>query len=241
MSSKSPPTLERAESEKVLDALKLNASTAKKTLKAVRNYCMALLMLDAGLRVGELVALRMQDLYFNSLPVNTIFIKPHQTKNKVAHEIPVSSRLAESLRAYFSAWFLCDQVNKLAFAFYSGSEDRPITTRQVGRIICAAGWKALGRPIHPHVLRHTAGSTWMRVTNTSTVQQMLGHKFLSSTQVYCHPNAEDKRRAIDSASHPLENHQPAEQLQQDQSQPDEHQAPKPVPASPLSSQPASHW
>ncbi len=241
MNSESPPTLERAESDKVLDFLRHNAGTANKARKAVRNYCMALLMLDAGLRVGELVSLRMQDLYFNSLPVRTIFIKPHQTKNKVAHEIPVSSRLAESLRTYFSEWFLCDAVNAEWFAFYSGSEDRPITTRQVERIICAAGWKALGRPIHPHVLRHTAGSTWMRVTNTSTVQQMLGHKYLSSTQVYCHPNAEDKRRAIESASQTAKPVEPVPEEEQDQSQPAEHQAPKPLPASPLTIRPVSHW
>jgi len=240
MSSESPPTLDNDECEKLLDVLKNNTHTPAKARKAVRNYCMALLMLDAGLRVGELVALRMQDLYFNSLPVNTIFIKPHQTKNKVAHEIPVSSRLAESLRAYFSEWFLCDVVNLEGFAFYSGSEDRPITTRQVERIICAAGWKAFGRPVHPHVLRHTAGSTWMRVTNTSTVQGLLGHKYLSSTQVYCHPNAEDKRLAIESASTLPSRLKAADQVLEDSTESAEHNRPGPQPAAQIGPLPGSH-
>ncbi|GAH53281.1 unnamed protein product, partial [marine sediment metagenome] len=62
MRTDSPPTLETADCEKVLDVLRFNAGTAKKTRQAVRNHCMALLMLEAGLRVGELVSLRMSDL-----------------------------------------------------------------------------------------------------------------------------------------------------------------------------------
>ena len=241
MSSESPTTLETEDCEKLLDTLLTNDRTPKKKLKAVRNHCMALLMLDAGLRVGELVSLRLADLYFNSVPVRSIHIKPNMTKNKVEHSIPVSSRLAESLRQYFSHWFLCDLVNNDSFAFFSGSEDRPLTTRQVERIIRAAGWKAFGRPVHPHVLRHTYASRLMRVTNSSTVQQLLGHKYLSSTQVYCHPNEDDKRQAIESASLQPETSSSAQQHQRPESQPAEPVNPGPVPASPLFSQPKSHW
>ena len=241
MSSKSPPTLETEDCEKLLDALLTDDRTAKRKLKAVRNHCMALLMLDAGLRVGELVSLRLADLYFNSVPVRSIHIKPNMTKNKVEHSIPVSSRLAASLCSYFDTWFLRDPVNNEAFAFYSGSEDRPLTTRQVERIIRAAGWKAFGRPVHPHVLRHTYASRLMRVTNSSTVQQLLGHKYLSSTQVYCHPNEEDKRLAIESASRPPDSGQPAEQQQQRPELPAEPNRPGPLPACPSVPRPASRW
>ncbi len=241
MSSESPTTLETAESDNLLDYLRHNAGTSNKMRKAVRNYCMALLMLDAGLRVGELVALRVRDLFFNREPVRNIIIKPHMTKNKVEHSIPVSPALSECLRVFFDIWWLNYESPEQKFAFTNVSTDRPITTRQVERIICAAGWKALGHPVHPHVLRHTFASRLMRITNSSTVQQLLGHKYLSSTQVYCHPNEDDKRRAIESASGPPGPVQSAEQQQQDQSQPVEHLAPKPLPASPVKSHPLSHW
>ncbi|MBA7630457.1 Tyrosine recombinase XerC [subsurface metagenome] len=241
MSSESPTTLETAESDNLLDYLRHNAGTAKKMRKAVRNYCMALLMLDAGLRVGELVSLRVQDLFFNREPVRNIIIKPHMTKNKVEHSIPVSQHLSEALRVFFDIWWLKYETPEQEFAFLSSKPDRPITTRQIERIICAAGWKALGHPVHPHVLRHTFASRLMRITNSSTVQQLLGHKYLSSTQIYCHPNEDDKRLAIEVASAQPNRSQSAEQQQQDQSQPDEHQTPKPLPASPLGTQPASRW
>ena len=241
MSSEPPPTLETPECEKLLDTLLTHATTAKKQRKAVRNYCMALLMLDAGLRVGELMSLRLCDLYFNREPVRTIFIKPNMTKNKVPHSIPVSIRLSKALTSFFIAWHFLDPDIAEQFAFCRPDSDKAITTRQVERIICAAGWKALGRPVHPHVLRHTFASKLMRVTNSSTVQQMLGHKYLSSTQVYCHPNEEDKRQAIEAASaQPLPS-QPNEQQHQQQNLPESFSNPGPQPASPSGSQRPSHW
>ncbi len=241
MSSESPTTLETADSDNLLDYLRHNAGTANKMRKAVRNYCMALLMLEAGLRVGELVSLRVSDLYFNRKPVRNIIIKPHMTKNKVEHSIPVSQRLSEALVVFFDIFWLNNETPEQEFAFLSSKKDRPITTRCVEKIICAAGWKVLGQPVHPHVLRHTFASRLMRVTNSSTVQQLLGHKYLSSTQIYCHPNEDDKRLAIESASHPSENRQPAEQQQKDQTESQEVQHPGPLPASQSGPQSASHW
>ncbi|MBA7479196.1 Tyrosine recombinase XerC [subsurface metagenome] len=241
MRSSPPPTLEGADCERILDALRSNSGTLKKTLLSVRNHCMALLMLEAGLRVGELVSLRMSDLYFNSVPVRNIIIKPHMTKNKVEHEIPVSDRLSESLCSYLNTCFRWDDVRGSDFAFTNVSTDRPITARQVERIICAAGWKALGRPVNPHMFRHTAGSKWMRVTNSSTVQHMLGHKYLTSTQVYCHPNADDKRQAIKQASLPVPPDQHSQQETEKPAEPANPSNPGPVPASPLFSPEKSRW
>lgn len=241
MSSESPPTLETEECAKLLDSLFSNASTPKKKRKAVRNHCMALLMLDAGLRVGELVALRLSDLFFNREPVRTIFIKSHMTKNKVEHHIPVSTRLSAALASYSKTWNLFGHEPIDAFAFRRRGFDDSITTRQVERIICAAGWKALGRPVHPHVLRHTAASRWMRVTNERVVQQLLGHKYLSSTQIYCHPNSDDLRQAIDKATVQPCQELSAEQQHQDEWPPAEQQPPRPLPASPQPAPSPSHW
>ena len=46
-------------------------------------------------------------------------------------------------------------------------------------------------------LRHTYATRLMRVTNIRTVQVLLGHRRLSSTQIYTHPDQEDKDKAID--------------------------------------------
>jgi len=241
MSSESPPTLESEECHKLLDTLLSNAGTSKKQRKSIRNYCMAMLMLDAGLRVGELVSLRMSDLYFNREPVRTLFIKSHMTKNKVEHSIPVSKHLSESLISYSTCLNCLDPERGDDFAFPRACGDKPISTRQVERIICAAGWKSFGRPVHPHVLRHTFASRLMRVTNSSMVQRILGHKYLTSTQIYCHPNEDDKRQAIDLATVQPDPELSSEHQQLGEPHPPGQQGPGAVPASPVKSQPASHW
>ena len=241
MSSESPPTLETEDCQKLLDSLRYNSGTAKKTRKAVRNYCMALLMLDAGLRVGELVSLRLSDLFFNMEPVRTIFIKSHMTKNKVEHSIPVSDRLSRALASYSETWNLFGPDPMDAFAFRRPGFDDAITTRQVERIIGSAGLKALGRPVNPHMLRHTAASRWMRVTNEAVVQRLLGHKYLSSTQIYCHPNSDDLRQAIDKATDQPGQERSSEKQQTEQLPFSEPEHRQPVPASPSKSPQVSRW
>ncbi|GAH69734.1 unnamed protein product, partial [marine sediment metagenome] len=49
---------------------------------------------------------------------------------------------------------------------------------------------------HPHMLRHTFASKLMRVTSMRTVQELLGHSSITSTQIYTHPNEDDKKKAI---------------------------------------------
>jgi len=81
-------------------------------------------------------------------------------------------------------------------AFYSVQPGQPLSERHVQRIISSASVKAFGRSINPHVLRHTFGTRLMRVTDMRTVQELLGHKSLASTQIYTHPNEQDKHKAI---------------------------------------------
>lgn len=193
-----PKTLTTEECEKLLTELKDWYNTSKQARKCIRNHTIALLMLDAGLRVGEVVQLRISDLYFNCQPVTSIIIRPEIAKNKTERTIPVSVRLSNALKKYcgdISKW-KSDFDNPYAFAPHL--TDLPLTTRQVERIIRAAAMKSLGRPIHPHILRHTFASKLMRVTDMRTVQELLGHANLSSTQVYTHPNSEDLKKAIDN-------------------------------------------
>jgi integrase len=52
--------------------------------------------------------------------------------------------------------------------------------------------------VRPHLLRHTAATTWLRQgTPRDTVQELLGHVSPISMQPYLHPNEQDKREAIE--------------------------------------------
>ncbi|GAI62545.1 unnamed protein product [marine sediment metagenome] len=165
-----------------------------------RNYTMALLMLDTGCRVGELVKLEQNQLVFNSTPVNALTILKHQAKNKHERTVPISSRLRTALEQMSRQWWITDHDHETRYAFYATWRMRPLTVRQAQRIITSAGKLSIGRDIHPHILRHTFATRLMTKTSMRVVQELLGHKNLSSTQIYTHPSGEDKRKAIDGLS-----------------------------------------
>jgi len=191
-----PKTLETKDCIKLLNELKCEQGTDRQRQLGIRNHCIALLMLDAGLRVGEVVKLRIGDLFYNSQPVRSIIIRKEISKSKRERQIPVSERLAEALKNCGETIWSGLIINSSSFCFYNNDAYKSMTTRQVERIISSAAERALGRPIHPHVLRHTFASRLMKVCDIRTVQELLGHKCVSSTQVYTHPDEEDKRKAI---------------------------------------------
>lgn len=163
-----------------------------------RNYTMALLMLDAGLRVGELIQLRQDQLWYVNGPVGSLTVEKLQAKNKRERTIPVTLRVHDAIERMHRDWWIDISALGVRYAFYRSTCGCPLTTRQVQRIIKAAGAQSLGRDIHPHILRHTFATRLMSKTSMRVVQQLLGHSNLTSTQIYTHPNNTDLQKAIDS-------------------------------------------
>lgn len=195
--AKKPKTLDSEQQMLLLDALLRTGAPSKTLRKGIRNHLIGCLMLDAGLRVGEVVKLRCSHLYFNNLPVKSLILTSDITKNHRERSVPVSSRLTVSLQKYFSLWLAPNYHDDVKFCFYVTDSLHPLTTRQVENIINTAALKVLGRRINPHMLRHTFASRLLRVTNMRTVQELLGHSCITSTQIYTHPNEDDKRKAIE--------------------------------------------
>lgn len=192
-----PKTLTVDESSKLLEALCFRNGTPGQTRKGIRNHCIALIMLDAGLRVSEVVGLKVADLIFNGKPVTSLVIRPEIAKNSRERQVPIGTRLSESLKEMDAFYWSPVLPSSNAFAFVSVRTNKPIVRRQVHRIISYAALRSIGRSVNPHTLRHTFASRAMRVTSIRTVQELLGHRNISSTQIYTHPNEQDKRDAIE--------------------------------------------
>lgn len=191
-----PPTLTGDELFLLFDELRKHSGSDASTRRALRNYTMALLMVDAGLRVGELVELQVSDLFVSNNPVNTLLIRSDIAKSGKDRTVPLSLRVRETVQQFFDLTRPSWSSDSWGFFFYSFTTRHPITTRQVERIIRTAALKSIGRPIHPHVLRHTFATRLMQRTNIRVVQELLGHSSIVSTQIYTHPNEEDKKQAI---------------------------------------------
>ena len=197
------PTLSISECQALLGALQPTPNTRKKALQGIRNRTIALCMLEAGLRVGEAVKLLVSDVYYNSVPVKTILVRREIAKNRREREIPCSSKLQEALKYYRPYFVLPHDENQPLFYKYREGRVRRLSTRQIERAITAAGMRSLRRPVHPHVLRHTFATRLMRVAGIRTVQELLGHSCITSTQIYTHPNMDDKKVAIEAMANNL--------------------------------------
>lgn len=193
-----PITLTTDDCDKLLDQLEHYPTGHTKTPMRIRNYCIALLMLDAGLRVGEVVHLDIDDLYFLNEARYQLRVREGIAKNHKERIVPLSKRLQKSIEAMQVHCWSNQPPFVPAFFHKYKKGYRILTTRQVERIIREAAMKSLGRPVHPHVLRHTFASRLMRTTNSRIVQELLGHQHISTTQIYTHPNQEDLKNAIDS-------------------------------------------
>lgn len=161
-----------------------------------RDTCVILLMLDAGLRVSEVSSLRRSDLLFGEGPVVDLIVRAAIAKNGVERIVPLSDRLREAIQNTTTVMWLQQEPQPDHYAFWTNNPTRPITTRQIQRIVKQICGYCLGIHVTPHMLRHTFATKMMHLTDIRTVQTLLGHASLISTQIYTHPSLSDLRKAI---------------------------------------------
>ena len=193
-------TLCHAEVRKLLDYLLQGGPRQRSPRNRCRDGGMVMVMLEAGLRVGELVELRLGDLLWEDEPVGAITVRAEIAKMGVERRVPVSVSLGTEIAIMRDLLWWPVSRDLQGYCFYRRRPDVHLTTRSVEVIVRRASMAALGRPVHPHMLRHTFATNLMRVAPARVVQELLGHADLRSTQVYTHPSGEDLAAAIMAAS-----------------------------------------
>lgn len=189
-------TISEPQSQLFLDCLRQDALLFHSPRDRLRNYTLCQLMLEAGLRVGEVLKLQYHDLYLMGKPVSTLKVRAKISKSKVPREIPISPVLDEALFDYYLCFFAHTCPAPVDYVFKSPMSHHPITARQVQRIVSAASMKSIGRYITPHTLRHTFGTQVLKRSNLRIAQILLGHVNLNTTQIYTHPDETDLRKAV---------------------------------------------
>jgi len=189
-------TLSNLECDKLLSQLITESTSPNQIRKSLRNQLAILLMLDAGLRVSEMLSIKIGKLWYSGTPAQAIEIEASISKNHQSRIVPTSKRLQGIIQLCHDQFWVNDINSPYFFAIPGKSGLEPLTARMVQHIVARASLAALGRKIHPHILRHTFATRLMRCTNVATVQRLLGHKSIQSTQVYMHPDMSDLQAAI---------------------------------------------
>jgi integrase/recombinase XerC len=171
------------------------------TILGKRDRAILELLYASGVRVSELVGLNLTDIDFNN---QTLRVKGKGRKERI---VPFGEHARGAIGAYLSVRGELlveadtDKIDPLAvFMNYQGTR---ITTRSVGRMIDK--YVKICADLHhisPHSLRHSFATHLLNAgADLRTIQELLGHARLSSTQVYTHVSM-DKLMEIYDKAHP---------------------------------------
>jgi integrase/recombinase XerD len=177
-----PRTLSPGEAERLIDA------AAGTTPRALRDSALVELLYGAGLRVSEAVSLDRAGVDLDERLVRTV------GKGGKERVVPIGRNAAEALRRYLSRGrpFL-DRKHRpeLFLNAQGGGLTRAGAFLILRRLAAKAGLEP--ERIHPHLLRHSFATHLLEGgADLRSVQEMLGHADLSTTELYTHVT--DRRR-----------------------------------------------
>lgn len=174
----------------------LLAQPSGKDFKGKRDKAMLELLYATGIRVTELVSLDIGDI---NLEIGYIICK-RQTKERI---IPIYPRAASALKEYINDErnFMLDESSDALFVNTNGTR---LTRQGFWKIIKSYAEKAnINKDITPHTLRHSfAAHLLENGADIKSLQEMLGHADVSSTQIYT-SIIKNKINEVYKNAHPL--------------------------------------
>jgi len=191
-----PKILSRAE----VDSL-IAACAEKNPHQAVRLECLIEMAYASGMRISELVGLRLDTVRRD--PAYLII----KGKGGVERLVPLNPSARAAIKEYLEIRpvFLPAGDKNNPFLFASRGADGHLTRRRVGQLLDEAALNAGIDParVSPHVLRHAFATHLLEGgADLRTVQTLLGHADISTTQIYTHVAGERLREVVES-HHPL--------------------------------------
>jgi len=163
----------------------------------LRDRAILEVLYSTGLRVGELVSLNMEDIDIWSEMVRA------RGKGKKERLAPIGRPAMEALNAYFEVRRPDPRRKGDGNAVFLNKHGTRLTARSVERMLTKY-IKILGLNIRttPHTLRHSFATHMLdKGADLRSIQELLGHASLVSTQIYTHLTAE-RLRAIYDKAHP---------------------------------------
>lgn len=135
--------------------------------KNKRHQLILNLLFYTGLRVSELINIRVKDINLNDMLIKVM------GKGRRERVVPIPSKIGELVKMFVT--------NKAPEEYLLSNSNRPITRRAVYNIVK----KYSGGKATPHVMRHTCATQLvLNGANIKLVQELLGHKNINTTMIY---------------------------------------------------------
>lgn len=161
-----------------------------------RNTLILELLYSTGIRVGELINIKIKDIEFTKKEIKIL------GKGNKERIVLFGSRCYELLNKYLNSFYRKYNINNNDYLLL-GVKGNKINDREVRKIVDEAVKRAgVKLNISPHVLRHTFATHMLNEgADLKSVQQLLGHESLSTTTIYTHISNE-RLRNVYLHSHP---------------------------------------
>ncbi len=188
---KLPHFLDPEEVEKLLEA------PARNTWEENRDRAILETLYSSGLRVSELVGLNQEDVdLFGGL----LRVRGRGKKERI---VPLGQMALKSLKNYLDQKPPREKGRSMKAPLYLNRSGGRLTDRSIRRLMLKYAKRiGLNREVSPHVLRHSFATHMLdRGADLRSVQELLGHENLSTTQIYTHVTTKRLKEAYDAA-HP---------------------------------------
>jgi site-specific recombinase XerD len=178
------------------ESKKLLASISPEEQNFIRDYSIATLFVNCGMRLSELTGLSLTSI---DLDARTMRLLGKGNKERIIH---INDACAFAISDYLAVRPECDTD-----ALFISRHKTRLTNRRVEQIIENALKESGldGRGLSVHKLRHTAATLMYQYGNADPIllKEILGHKSVSTTEIYTHINSDQVSQAMDD--NPLAN------------------------------------
>lgn len=194
-----PKSLARGEVEKLLQAPSIHSNdgpiSQRPDALALRDTAMLEMLYAGALRVSEIAGVKLEDL---KLELGYVLVRGKGDKERI---VPLGRAAMEALTTYLSAARQRLMNGKNCPWLFVGRGGRKLTRQRIWQMVTAASENA-GRHASPHMLRHSCATHMVENgADLRTVQTVLGHADISTTQIYTHV-ALDRLKNVYRKHHP---------------------------------------
>jgi integrase/recombinase XerD len=190
-----PKALGREEIETVLRGPAVTSDSKTALATAERDRAMLEVFYAGALRVSEIIGVKMEDL---KLDLGYVLVRGKGDKERI---VPIGRSAMEALGSYLSKARPVLVAGNTCRWLFPGRSARQLSRQSVWAMVRASSLTT-GRRVSPHMLRHSCATHMVENgADLRTVQTILGHADISTTEVYTHL-ALDRLKTVYTQHHP---------------------------------------